>query len=152
MPEADEHTIIGVTPALEHSRRARLLDAFQQAYPVSFVACDSGDLDGLDGLICFATADDALKLPSDLPCLRFGGEESSPGLVHTVSLATHPSLARPLWGSQLTEAHAADLPAAGLEPGEVALAMIGRSPVWRLQTAGGAPHHFVSVAPAELGD
>lgn len=152
MPGTEELAVIGITPPIERSRRARLLYAFEQAYPVRFEGRAAGQVGGLDGLICFESTDEEPELPGQLPSLRFRGEESAPGLLRTVSLARHTSLARPLWGSQLTEAHASDVLAEDLEPGEVPLATIGRAVVWRLRTEGGAPHHTVSLAPLELGE
>jgi hypothetical protein len=152
MAQTGERAVVGVTPAREHVRRGRLLDAFEQAYPVRFQGRDAGAVGGLDALVCFPTTNDDHGPPAHLPCLRYLGEERERGLTREVSLTRHPSLARPLWGSRLTEAHGGDVSSRGLGPGEVALARVSGAPAWRLATTRSAARHDVSIAPAELGE
>jgi hypothetical protein len=149
MPQTGEVTVVGVTPARERSRRRRLFDAFEHAYPVRFEGRDAGAVGGLDALVCFPSASHHHRPPAHLPCLRYRGEEREGAVVREVSLAEHPALARPLWGSRLTETHAGECSAGVLERGDVLASVAGRS-AWRLQTARGVAHHEVSVAPAEL--
>jgi hypothetical protein len=151
MPQTGEGAVVGVTPARERTRRARLFDAFEQAYPVRFEARDAGAVGGLDALLRFPGADDHLRLPAQLPCLRYRGEERQGAVAQEVSLAGHPSLARPLRGARLTEANAGECASRALQRGDVLASVAGR-PAWRLEMPGGVAHHEVSVAPAELRD
>lgn len=157
MIHTGERVVVGVTPAAECRARARLLNAFEQAYPVRFEARDPGAVAGLQALIAFPTADGDHLLPATLPCLRYRAHERELGTVQDVSLAQHPVLARALRGARLTEARAGDVCAGDvgadeLRRGEVALATISGVPVWRARTDGVAERHDVLIAPQELGE
>lgn len=143
--------MIGVVPAVERRRRARLFDALEDAYAVRFEGREQDTLRALDAVIWFPDADRTHGPPPvNLPSLRFEAEERPRDVLLNLDLAQHPLLARPLWNARLSEGHAAYTPGGEGVPGDTTLAAIGRTPVWRL-TPGPAPHHVVALAPAELG-
>ena len=150
MPDTREHTIIGVVPAWERSARARLLDAFERAYPVRFEGRDLDQLRGIDAVVFFPAAG-SQPAPAHLASLRYQGEERQGGVVEDVQLADHPMLTRPLRRARLTEAYAAGASLSEDETGEV-LATVGGRPAWRGKVMGGVAHREVSIAPSELGE
>ncbi len=64
---------VGVVPAREHARRARLWAALEEAYPVRFEGREAGALRELDALITVGAASTC----ADLPCLAATGTEES---------------------------------------------------------------------------
>lgn len=91
---------IGVAPATELTRRARLLDALAQAYPVEFVAPDAG----AEALVTFGVeAAGDVRVPA-LSLLH--DESAEAGDEPTaVTLSGDDRLARPLRGASLTDRH-----------------------------------------------
>jgi hypothetical protein len=151
MTEAGQRrAVVGVFPASERTRRRRLLDALEKAYPVRFEGRSAGACRGLDSLIAF---DKASAPTSDLPLARliYAGEETAPRQAKAVVLADHPALARPLQGSRLTETRAGAFEPAPVGGAEAVLATVDASPVWTLLEGPAMPRHHVALAPPELG-
>jgi hypothetical protein len=153
---------IGVIPAAEHTRRARLWSALQDVYSVSFEGREAGALRELDGAIAFGADAAAGLRESALPALIAYGEERDPrpqGSSPTrpeapgvVSLERDAALARPLHDARLTDTHAVALaPEVARDPSEHLLASLAAHPAWVLARADGPPLHRVGCLPIELG-
>jgi hypothetical protein len=132
--------IIGVAPAHEHGRHARLLAALEAAYPVTFRPALRPE--GLDGLLAFG-ADGELVTPG-LPSLVMGAAEARAAGPQTLVLSGE-GLPSPLRAARLSERHVVGRlgPA---ERGDIVLGQIGGAPVW-LRRGHVA---CVAAAPAEL--
>lgn len=146
-------TLIGVFPGRERQARARLFDAFEQAYPVAFAGLDEGGAAPLDAVLRFPGAGaSAYQGEQQLPSLTFHGEESPRGGVRNLRLAAHRALSRPLRDAHLTEAHASGVaPVPGAERAET-IGLLDGDPAWTLTNEGGVDHHQVALAPADLAE
>ncbi|HUN79481.1 MAG TPA: hypothetical protein VMU32_11205 [Solirubrobacteraceae bacterium] len=140
---------IGVSPAAEHARRARLWSALEEAHAVSFEARPDGALGELDAAIAFGADAGAALAAAGLPGLVVHGAETKADLA-TATLSNSLALDRPLRGARLTEAHAVALPSGSAEAQGEVLAMLDGRPAWTLTGKPEAPLHHVGCAPAEL--
>jgi hypothetical protein len=139
---------VGILPAHEHTRRARLWAALEAAHPVQFEPRGSGEWRDLDGIVQLAPS--AQEPPPGLPRLTALGEEVSRGRPRPLELGRSSALARPLRGARLSDSHATAFESGTASgPGETVLASLDGSPAWLLER-GGAPRHRVACAPAEL--
>jgi hypothetical protein len=173
---ADEPLRIGVLPATEHARRARLWSALQDAYPVRFEGRAAGAVRELDGIVALEPAAVTGVSGEAIPSLLAYGEElrtgpasverdqrgplrpearrseGRPETAGVLALARDAALARPLQGANLNDAHAVALrQCPGDERGVRVLATLDGAPAWVL-TDDGAPRHRVGCAPTELGE
>lgn len=73
--------LIGVAPAPERDRRARLFDALEQHFPVKFCGREVGDCGGLDALVLPAGEPDEQQfaVQRDLPCFAVSAQSASIG-------------------------------------------------------------------------
>ena len=139
--------IVGVTPRSAFVARARLWQALEKAYEVSFRGCEAGERRGLSGLI--ALGEQRPEADRSLPCLHAVGEEPASAARGEVRLGGSPRLDRRLRGRVLHEEFCAQplsSPADGLE----VLATVGGSPSWIghpqrwRQTAASLPRELAS--------
>ena len=143
-----QRQIVGISPPAELQRRARLCSALEAAYPVRFVARQSGEWRELDGAVLIG---DCASTPTEIPWLRMAGEESSQaGEAREVALSDSELLAPPLRSARLTDRHALS-PAGAIGEGTLLAALDG-VPAWTALSGGGAEGRQVACVPAELGE
>jgi hypothetical protein len=152
MTEGFPALTVGVFPAAERDRLARLLGALEQAFPVRFEGRRDCELRGLDAVLELGAGDlgraaaaagtPALSLLE--PELVEAGPEVSP------RLSPGPQLDRRLRGAVLPDAYLGPALDSGaqLEPGQVSvLASCGGRPTWLCA----GKHQIGLLSPAELG-
>ncbi len=136
--------VIGVVPAHEHARHARLLAALEAAYPVVFRP--SAGVEELDGLLAIGSEGEAAALaaPPDVPCLVAAGEDGPQSGARTLVLAAD-GLSRPLRNARLSECHVSGRVDAA-QRGDAVLGRIDGDPVWLRRGS----VTCVAATPAEL--
>lgn len=154
---------IGVLPSSALHRRRRLFGALEQAFPVSFTACELDKLGDADGILALSDAHSAgglerllraRGLPTLIACEagaeveRSGGRPERSAIVQ-VGLSAAGELARPLRGRTLPEIGPAPCALAPQGTGH-ALAAVGGRPVWWRADRGRAPLWLSAYAPDEL--
>jgi hypothetical protein len=114
---------VGVFPAGELRRRARLFAALEGAYPVRFEGRELGDWRELEGALVLGaaevvpSAEVVPEVPEQLPSLSFSVEEVKRAVTGSIQCSDEPALARPLRGAALSDAHALPLAAvANVDP------------------------------------
>jgi hypothetical protein len=132
---------VGILPARALTQRARLLGALEAAEPVRFVAAGA-DVD-VDAVVVFGPCD--VALPAGVPVLVAAGDEAAAQAPRAVGLGA--ALELPLRGAQLSDRHAAPLPATVLGPAPTVLASVDGLPAW----IRAGEREIVSCAPDELG-
>jgi len=151
---------IGVLPRGAMHERPRLFRALEEAFAVSFQACDLDATGDVDGLLAFSDEPPtgelervvrAIGLPTLIACSDCqpgrGGPQRQAGV--QVQLSSADELVRPLRGRTLPEV---DAPACELAPagGGQALARVEGQPVWWRAGAGDPPLWSCAYAPREL--
>jgi hypothetical protein len=148
-------TLVGVCPAAERARRARLFDALEEAFPVRFEGRGPDCLSDLDGLVTFGPGGPggpAEGVWASRPHLQLVADEArDAGEPVPIELARTPLLPSMLAGQTISET-GDPVPVPVPEPGAVILATRAGAPVWSARTAtGGGTMHIGALAPLELG-
>ena len=117
---------MGVAPAAEHGRYARLFDALEQVFPVSFQSRTPGDYDGLQGLI-FPAADRAETVKAARPGLPCYAVLTGEGAITTggsarIKFSQSRSLAHVLRGQVLADPANVGFAPLLMSPGEEVMA------------------------------
>ena len=151
---------VGVTPSSEVHAHFALLDALEEAFPVTFEGRDPGSHDGLDGLVAFvAPSLTALRDYEDaapLTCPRliaFAGTREGEGSSGKVELADSTPVARALRGRALWDESVCALTSdlERLDTGSILATRRGR-PVWWCRGNGADIEHLSAFPPPELSD
>jgi hypothetical protein len=149
-------SLIGVLPAAEAGRRARLFRALERVLPVRFEAHADGRLSGLDGIVVFDDGDRSTEQLErcDVPCLIITGSGPRAGEAPAASVdlsrsgRIDPTLRSRGFGPT-------DVPVgASLETrsADDILASSSGKPIWVWRPTDGAGLYLSAVAPAELDD
>ena len=147
-----EPRVIGVVPALERTRRRRLFDALEAAYPVSFIGRDTGSWRGLDAVLGFLHAGGTGAVdPPPVPGLWYHGDEGPASWGRSIRFADDPRLPAALRGARIPDSAPDGSARLPLTSEDAVLAGTPTLPVWTRQTVGLSSRDDVVIAPAELG-
>jgi hypothetical protein len=137
---------VGIFPAVELARRARLFEAIGAIFDLKFEGRNSEVMDGLDGAIQFPAASPVEA--AQIPTLNISSV-SRAEVSRSLRFTTASTLDYTIRGRTLVENRAPAVPVRPL-PGDAILATCEGKPVWTTCIRNGAPNHLVAVAPDEV--
>ncbi len=152
MSAATAPLLVGVFPAAERERRARLLTALEEALPVRFEGRGDGDLRGLDAVLELGGGTQAkAATAAGLPALSLlVSEPAAAGGEAAQALSAVPELDRRLRGARLPDPRLGSALSSGARlPAErdAVLGSCGGEPTW----IRAGSREAALLAPAELG-
>jgi hypothetical protein len=151
-----ERRLVGIAPAAERTRRRRLFDALEEAFPVRFEARAPDALGGLDAAVLIAAGEHVERSATHgMPTVvatadeRWGTHSDAPPDAGYALAATGELDAR-LRGRFLRDPAAWYAAPVRVEPGDRVLARFGRAPVWVRREGAGGRRDVVALVPDEL--